>query len=258
MVRRLIDQNARREQRRQALLMQRIEGPFEARLKRELTRAMRDMIDGYKLTGEVMQPRDHIENLTAIYQAMAIATFQAFGRRILEQGKAAGHALEAKRFADDSFAQIMTQLALRYISLEAIRARITAVSNTTRSQIIAAITRGFADGLGQAGIAGYISDLVPSLAGHRANLIARTETHGAANAGGNGAAIETGLRLRREWISAEDARTRPEHAEANGQIVGMGEPFSIGGESLMFPGDPSGTAEQVINCRCAVGFIVDD
>jgi len=29
----------------------------------------------------------------------------------------------------------------------------------------------------------------------------------------------------------------------------------VGGERLMYPGDPSGSAENVINCRCAVGHI---
>jgi hypothetical protein len=38
----------------------------------------------------------------------------------------------------------------------------------------------------------------------------------------------------------------------------MDEPFTVGGASLMYPGDPAGPAEEVINCRCCVGFIVDE
>ena len=152
----------------------------------------------------------------------------------------------------------MTRLALQYISSEMIRERITQVTTTTRMQIVSAVARGFNDGLGQAGVASYISGLVPSLAGNRAALIARTETHGAANAGSHSAAEETGLQLRREWIAAEDERTREAHAEANEQIVGMDEPFIVGGEALMYPGDPAGSAEAVINCRCTVGYIVDE
>jgi len=253
MARRLLDQNPRREQRRQVLIMQRIERPFELRIRREIARAMLEMAERFALTGETMPPRDHVENLSAIYQAMAIATVMAFGIRILDQGKASGQALETK-----GFAETMTRLALGYINSEMMRQRITNVSDTTRQQIVSAVARGFDDGLGQSGVAGYIRDLIPSMSGYRAGMIARTEVHGAANYGSVSAAAETGLRLRKEWISAEDERTRESHALANGQIVAQDEAFDVGGEALMYPGDPGGSAAEVINCRCTTGFIVDD
>ena len=53
-----------------------------------------------------------------------------------------------------------------------------------------------------------------------------------------------------EWISQRDTRVRPAHASADGQIVNMGTPFTVGGEALMFPKDPRGSASNVINCRC--------
>ncbi len=49
-----------------------------------------------------------------------------------------------------------------------------------------------------------------------------------------------------------DSKTREDHAEADGQEVGMDEPFDVGGEQLMYPGDPAGSAGNVINCRCTV------
>jgi uncharacterized protein with gpF-like domain len=95
----------------------------------------------------------------------------------------------------------------------------------------------------------------------RANIIARTETHTAANYGAQQAAELTGLNMKREWVSAQDDRTRDtseaDHVDADGQTVGMKEPFTVSGEKLMFPGDPSGSAANVINCRCAVVFIYD-
>jgi len=253
MARRLVDQNPRREQRRQVLIMQRIERPFELRIRREIARAMLEMAERFALTGETMPPRDHMENLSAIYQAMAIATITAFGLRILDQGKASGRALEVK-----GFAETMTRLAMGYIASEMMRQRITNVADTTRQQIVSAVARGFDDGLGQTGVAGYIRDLIPGMSGYRAGMIARTEVHGAANYGSVSAAAETGLRLRKEWISAEDERTRESHALANGQIVAQDDAFDVGGEALMYPGDPEGSAAEVINCRCTTGFIVDD
>jgi hypothetical protein len=55
--------------------------------------------------------------------------------------------------------------------------------------------------------------------------------------------------------STLDNRTREDHAAADGQRVPVGEPFIVGGESLEFPGDPAGSPEQVINCRCSTVLV---
>jgi uncharacterized protein with gpF-like domain len=54
----------------------------------------------------------------------------------------------------------------------------------------------------------------------------------------------------REWASVGDDRTRDSHLDADGQVVGLNEPFIVGGESLMFPGDPDGSEEETAGCRC--------
>ena len=253
MARRLIDPNAKREMRRQGLLLDRLEVGFRNRIRAELARAMDEMIRVYEATGEVPPARDHYENIEAIYRAMAIAAATTFGARIVDQGKASGYPLETK-----GFAETMARLALQYVAGEMIRRRITSIAETTRAQIVSAVDRGYQAGEGIASIAKGIRDRIPDLSGYRSALIARTETHGAANFGANEAAKEVDLPLKREWVSAEDARTRQDHETANGQIVGMDEPFIVGGHALMYPGDPSGPADQTINCRCAVVFIVDD
>ena len=258
MARRLVDNNARREHRRQVALLDRLTAQFRGRLERELAVAMKDMVEHWLQTNQVMLPRGFYDRIEATYRQMALASVTMFGNRIYNQGKAHGFPLEAK----ESFAQIMTRLALRYISQEAIRRRITEVTETTRRQIVRAVSKGFSDGLGQRGVADYILDLVPSLAQYRANMIARTETHGAANYGSDEAAKQTGLPLSREWISAQDERTRPTHVIAGKQPpVSMDGTFKVGDADLAFPGDPDGGAdypEEVINCRCTVAYIVDD
>ncbi len=72
------------------------------------------------------------------------------------------------------------------------------------------------------------------------------------------ALVASGEQLDRAWLAAQDSRTRPDHAEADGQRVGHGEPFIVGGEELMFPGDPSGSLEQVANCRCSLLVLAPD
>jgi uncharacterized protein with gpF-like domain len=56
--------------------------------------------------------------------------------------------------------------------------------------------------------------------------------------------------MERRWMAALDDRTRDAHGSADGQIVKVDKPFNVGGEELMYPGDPAGSAENVINCRC--------
>lgn len=101
---------------------------------------------------------------------------------------------------------------------------------------------------------------------NRAVVVARTEAIGALNAGRHDAfeayAEESGEQLERVWLSTSDTRTRPTHREADLQRVPMGAPFTVGGFELMFPGDPTGPASEVLQCRCTsllveVGETVD-
>jgi len=254
MVRRLVDNNARREQRRQAALLDRLEAQFRNRLQREIAAAMREMVRTWLDTQQVTLPRGFHDRLEATYRQMALASVTMFGMRILDQGKALGLPLETK----ESFAQIMTRLALRYVENEMIRRRITNVEETTRQLIVHAVARGYSDGLGQVGVADYVLDLVPSFSAARAGVIARTETHGAANYGSNEAAKQTGLPLQKEWLAGRDERTRETHAEADGNIVGMNDTFRVGDADLEYPGDPAGPPEEIINCRCSLAYVVDE
>jgi len=89
---------------------------------------------------------------------------------------------------------------------------------------------------------------------NRAVTVARSESISALNAGRYDAFTalgeEAGEQYEHAWLSTEDARTRPEHEEADGQRVPLGQPFIVGGFPLMFPGDPSGPPHLTINCRC--------
>lgn len=59
--------------------------------------------------------------------------------------------------------------------------------------------------------------------------------------------------VRRTWRSVQDSRTRDSHLAMDGQTVGMDEPFvAPSGEELMYPGDPSASPGERINCRCTI------
>jgi len=91
---------------------------------------------------------------------------------------------------------------------------------------------------------------------NRAQTIARTETIGAYN-GGHLAAWQardelTGATTEKVWLCTIDTRTRDSHFRADGQRVRMDRPFRVGSALLMHPGDPTGPAGEVINCRCTM------
>lgn len=97
---------------------------------------------------------------------------------------------------------------------------------------------------------------------NRAVTVARTETIAATNAGAFYGAADL-ARERQDpnpekvWLSTVgDDRTRETHQEADNQRIPLFQPFIVGGFPLMFPGDPSGPAHEVINCRCSMLDVV--
>lgn len=134
--------------------------------------------------------------------------------------------------------------------------KIKEISETTKKQIQKIINDGTAKGFGIPEIAKSIGEEVDNKTGYRAVRIARTEVIGASNYGAIAGAESTELPMDKEWISTRDEKTRPEHAEADGQTTELDGVFVVGGEELAFPGDPGGSAENIIQCRCTIGFVI--
>lgn len=92
----------------------------------------------------------------------------------------------------------------------------------------------------------------------RAETISRTEALQGLHAGQRAAydqAIDKNLvatdEIERQWDSSGDGRTRDSHEAMNGQTVGFNEAYvTPDGIQLMYPGDPSAPADEIINCRC--------
>lgn len=116
--------------------------------------------------------------------------------------------------------------------------------------------------------------LAPTFRRH-AQTIGRTETQAAAEAtksitaealggllprvlagdarGAPPTAPDDAIALDKVWVTEGDELVRQRHAVINGQSRGVDDPFDVGREQLMFPGDTSFNASlgNIINCRCA-------
>ena len=120
-----------------------------------------------------------------------------------------------------------------------------------KRKITAQISRGVATGMSY-------SQMAQQLAGYtktgynNAVRITRTEGHRIQQESTMDAcyaARERGADVVKQWDATMDANTRESHQMVDGEIRALDEKFSNG---LMYPGDPSGGAAEVINCRCVL------
>lgn len=127
-----------------------------------------------------------------------------------------------------------------------------------KKHITAQVSRGIASSMTFAQIAQQLSTKMvgqyknPGGSLYNAMRIARTEGHRIQCQAGMDAcykAKEKGADVVKQWDSTLDGKTRSSHVAVDGQIRELDEKFSNG---LMFPGDPSGGAAEVIHCRCAL------
>ncbi|BCL83182.1 Phage_portal and Phage_Mu_F domain-containing protei [Ktedonobacteria bacterium brp13] len=129
--------------------------------------------------------------------------------------------------------------------------KVKQITDVTRTQIKKELANGVEGGESIPEIAKRIDQLyLQQIIPNRSTVIARTEVIGASNWASHVAAEGSGLTLHKVWLATEDSRTRPAHSDADGQEVPMNEPFTVGDEELQYPGDPAGSAENIIQCRC--------
>ena len=139
--------------------------------------------------------------------------------------------------------------------------------NTMARQIVRtqenAVTRliedGLMEGLPVAQIGRNIQ-AATAFSASRSLRIAQTESTKAANIGAQQAyeqAAAQGVQVRKQWLSARDAKVRDSHANLDGQIVGVNENFvSESGAEAPSPAS-FGEASEDINCRCTMIPVVD-
>lgn len=155
----------------------------------------------------------------------------------------AGFALNEKWIAD--LIAFFAQDLLRTVSN---------ITNTTRNQILSVLMKASTEGWSIEQIVKELES--PVLLAGRARLIARTELGKAAFAGRKIASDDSEWETQKEWVAANDHRTRHSHRMVDGDSIDAGKKFQVqndkGGIDLMEgPGDPSASVGNLANCRCS-------
>lgn len=137
------------------------------------------------------------------------------------------------------------------------------ITNTLRKKIITVLQKSVEEGWGVEKTVKYLNEA--SFPKWMATRIVRTELAKATNTGAYVGAMDAGIEVEKMWISATDSRTRYiprnkyDHLHMDGKIVGMNDGFVVPSlenvETLLYPGDPKGSAGNIINCRCCVAFV---
>jgi uncharacterized protein with gpF-like domain len=139
--------------------------------------------------------------------------------------------------------------------------RVTLVSGTAKNNLIRITQQLMSDPefmtLGAVERGRILKNQFNTYSQFQSERLVRTEATAAANF----ATMESATtifpkeQMQKEWIASFDDRTRSSHSEADGQIVMANDTFFVGGSQMMFPGDPSAPAAEVINCRCSIAYI---
>ena len=158
----------------------------------------------------------------------------------------------------DDFA-IPPQKAIEFLAKRT--AEIKGINKTTFAKLKDSLAEALKDGDTHAEIVDRVKEVYQGATDARAETIATTETNIATNAGRFEGMKEAGAE-RKGWQATNLEGVRPEHLQAEldyqDEGVLIDEPFIVAGEELMHPGDPSGSAGNVINCRCFTFAIFPD
>jgi HK97 family phage portal protein len=203
----------------------------------------------YKVATALSNTKDQLKStLLTIYKSTAGDIGTQVSRE-LKTGLRYAHKDAVQDFIDQFGSDVLEYL------LQLAGTKVKQINDTTLASIQSELSDGVAAGESIPSLAKRIDNLyLEQIIPNRSKTIARTEVTAASNYGSIQAAKQSGLKLTKVWLATPGSRTREDHAAADGQEVGIDDTFDVGGEPLAYPGDPSGSAENVINCRCTTYY----
>lgn len=130
------------------------------------------------------------------------------------------------------------------------------VNETTWRKLKDELQAGIEAGESTDTLAARVDEVMGDRIRSSAEVIARTEVTRATSYGTTEGWRQSGVVKKKRWLAALDSRTRPSHAEAHGQTVGLDDDFTVGGCTGPSPGNLD-CVREVANCRCALTAVVD-
>lgn len=128
---------------------------------------------------------------------------------------------------------------------------ITSVNRTTQRRVARTLQEGLDKGEGLKELTDRLEGVLDGSRA-RAQTTARTQVAGAVESGRYAGLKKVGAKLKR-WLTARDENVRAAHRTAEQTYaagIPVDEPFVLGSDALMYPGDPGGSPANIINCRC--------
>jgi len=264
-----------REQARSWRATERLRGAYRTRVTKYMRLAFKEQIEPlnsfFESTGNSLQPNEYINKVE--YLIKEDPFIKSFERTYVQVGTAfadqtyrdlkSGHPqdLNIKTDLDDLNSNWRVSM-LAFVQGREMGSRITSITGT--SQINArrimrrSMEQSVQEGLGisetSIRMRADLKEGWGDMSKYRADRIARTELVSASNKGSLMGAESSDIEQVKLWISALDGRIRSAHAKANNETVDLKDPFIKTGQDLNYPGDPNGSAWNVINCRCSLGY----
>lgn len=127
------------------------------------------------------------------------------------------------------------------------------ISETTRDQLFKVLSQAAEEGWSNDDTVKALKN--PEVPAWRARLITRTELNKGAFFGRKLAEDDSDWEVEKEWVAANDHRTRHSHRAVNGDVVDNDARFAVptpkgGTDYMLGPGDPTASAANLCNCRC--------
>jgi phage portal protein BeeE len=136
--------------------------------------------------------------------------------------------------------------------------RIKNINDTTLGRLRAQLVEGVEGGEDIRALSRRVRETFKEATEARSRVIARTEVLRSSNFGTHEAHVTSGVVAKRQWVATFDGRGRDEHVAADGQTVGLSQPFVLSdGTTAMYPG-ATGVAAHDINCRCTTVAVVEE
>lgn len=199
------------------------------------------------------------KTIQQLHLAMGVKMAQISEKAVKRSAKGNYGPMEIKSTKTDLFAYTI----LKYLQTQGLDQLASDITETTKDQIRRFMIQSAEQNLTLTETIALLR--TTGITNYRAELIARTETGRAANIGSMVGATSTGLVYVKEWISARDNRTRRiprdqfDHLNMDGTKIPMDEKFKLqnkkgGFDFMLHPCDSSGSAGDVCNCRCTLGY----